>query len=364
MKDRLLYLDSTRGIAAFTVFLSHFLGAFISDVDMDVWNSSILHSLSHGKGAVSYFFVLSGFVLSYTYLQDETNFKGLNYVSFILRRILRIYPVFIVVLLISWIVKSYFYSADNLSTLPQATIWIKQMWQHPTSFIEMVKEALLIVRIPQDPELRLVNQDWTLTIELIVSILVPGFIAIAKKSFSWLLIFLAVLLRLHIQHWVVEFALGILVAQNLSVIREKYNQLNFLVKCLLFIFVLLLYTAEFLIPLPELLSIYITKLSVGLILGLVLCSRKLQNILSERAFVSFGHISYCFYLCHLIAILWISPKLFIIFNENNISNRLIVIGSNLIVTVSVSVFLSYILRYLVEKPALKASRSVLKKLKL
>ena len=244
MRDRLSYLDSTRGIAALTVFLSHFLGAFVSDAGMQFWNNSVLHSLSHGEGAVSYFFILSGFVLSYTYFRNETNFEKSSYVSFVFKRIFKIYPVFIMVLLLRWIIKRYFYHAEAL----------------------------------------------------------------------------------------------------------------------LFIIALMLYTAKFLMPTPVFISIYVTKLNVGTILALVLCSKSLQYILSLKAFISFGHISYCFYLCHFIAILWISPKLFILFND--ISNKSHIVGIILILTAGSSVLLSYVLRSLGEEPALVASRAVLQRFKL
>lgn len=88
-----------------------------------------------------------------------------------------------------------------------------------------------------------------------------------------------------------------------------------------------------------------------------------KYIVQKSFYIIWSHIILFLYL-HFIAIIWISPKLFIIINENGISDRFIVIGSILTVSVVVSILLSYILRYLVEKPALKASHSVLKKLKL
>ncbi|MES2445767.1 MAG: acyltransferase [Bacteroidota bacterium] len=360
MNNRLQYLDSTRGVAAFTVLLSHFFGAFVYEGDMAKWNHSILHSLWHGKGAVSYFFVLSGLVLSYTYFQNEEKLKHFNYLDFIIKRVLRIYPVFLAVILLSFIAINFFFNPDSIKSLAPATDWIKMFWLNKTSFISMFKESLLIVRIPQEPELRLINQDWTLTIELIVSVLVPPLIVITKRS-SWMLVIVVlVLLRMHTLHWIVEFAAGVWISANLHQIRNFFGRINFITKFLLLTIALILYTLEFMIDMPEIFSIFLTKLSVVLILILVLCLKRLQNILSIPVLVFLGEISYCLYLCHFIVILVVAPEIFNWLKYNQLTDNFMVTTIVLMVTILCSLLLAYLLSIIIERPFVSLSRKLSK----
>ena len=54
----------------------------------------------NGSDAVSFFFVLSGFVLSYKYLQYEREYKMGSYIY---RRIWRLYPAFIFTVLVNYL---------------------------------------------------------------------------------------------------------------------------------------------------------------------------------------------------------------------------------------------------------------------
>ena len=79
------HLDSLRGIAAITIALIHspFQNSFLTD------NLFI----SHGTLMVDFFFVLSGFVISYTYSDRINNYK--NLIQFQYKRFLRLYPLHI-----------------------------------------------------------------------------------------------------------------------------------------------------------------------------------------------------------------------------------------------------------------------------
>lgn len=63
--QRFAYLDSMRGIAALMVLFGHFI--LWRYVDYPIAKS--LYLLFNAHDAVSFFFVLSGFVLSWVYLQ-------------------------------------------------------------------------------------------------------------------------------------------------------------------------------------------------------------------------------------------------------------------------------------------------------
>ena len=85
---KLLYLESLRGIAAASVALHHFSVNSILQNNYYVKNSYLM---------VDFFFVLSGFVIAYNYMDKLTNTK--NLINFQIKRFLRLYPLHFLVLL-------------------------------------------------------------------------------------------------------------------------------------------------------------------------------------------------------------------------------------------------------------------------
>jgi len=82
---RLQYLDSARGIAALCVVFGHFISGTLDSLTSFKFVSSIINH----SDSVSFFFVLSGFVLSFKYLH---NHRDLNVIHFAIKRVLRLYP--------------------------------------------------------------------------------------------------------------------------------------------------------------------------------------------------------------------------------------------------------------------------------
>lgn len=111
---RLNHLDSIRGIAACVVVMFH-CWLLTSDAFRNSLNtlSTALHSvpdlvlyglekvLRSGHPAVMVFFVLSGFVLACSLGKKQT-----PYVGYAVKRFFRIYPVFIVAVLASYVLHS------------------------------------------------------------------------------------------------------------------------------------------------------------------------------------------------------------------------------------------------------------------
>ena len=83
MKNKILYLESLRGLAAILVALFHF---------RDSSKSLIIDNqfIQNGWVMVDFFFVLSGFVIAYTYSEKILSFR--NLINFQIRRFLRLYP--------------------------------------------------------------------------------------------------------------------------------------------------------------------------------------------------------------------------------------------------------------------------------
>jgi len=73
-----LQLDALRGVAAICVMLGHAHGA----------------ALPQARLAVDFFFMLSGFVIAYSY--EERLRRGMPFGAFILRRVIRLYPMIVI----------------------------------------------------------------------------------------------------------------------------------------------------------------------------------------------------------------------------------------------------------------------------
>ena len=128
---RLLFLDSLRGLAALQVLIFHVNNALLGD------NEFIARVFINGVSPVSFFFVLSGFVLTLPFIKGNRN---INIFQFSVKRIFRIYPLYIVLIFLLGLIYNY-----------------------DTKF--MIKESSLFFS-----QNKIIFPSWTLTIELIGSI--------------------------------------------------------------------------------------------------------------------------------------------------------------------------------------------------
>ncbi len=130
--ERLLVLDSMRGIAALTVMVFHlttpFQGGAALDagVPADNWILNVMtftpfHLLWEGHEAVYFFFVLSGFVLALPFLGD----KEVSLAGYYTKRIFRIYPPYLVAVLVAVFASSIFYRGP----MPQLSEYFNSLWR-------------------------------------------------------------------------------------------------------------------------------------------------------------------------------------------------------------------------------------------
>ncbi len=98
-------LDSIRFIAALMVFLQH---AIRPAFDLLPFQHTFLHRvlwrLCDGSTGVSIFFVLSGFLITYLLISEHELGKGVSIRDFYVRRVLRIWPLYFLVIAFSFAV--------------------------------------------------------------------------------------------------------------------------------------------------------------------------------------------------------------------------------------------------------------------
>ena len=185
-QTRLAYLDAIRGIAALIVVLHHCWSAFapisltshgsfaasVTAGSASIFAYSLDKFFEAGRAAVIIFFVLSGFVLTCSLSARPMPFKG-----FIIKRILRIYPAFMVVILASYCLH-YLIGNHPAAT---ATEFLKHACHSSLSVTILVQHLLMI---GTEATMRLDAVMWTLVYEMRISLLFPA-ILLSVMRYRW-----------------------------------------------------------------------------------------------------------------------------------------------------------------------------------
>ncbi len=264
---------------------------------------------ANGHDAVSFFFVLSGFVLSYKYIVLKHPLKLQEYY---ISRVFRLLPAYFVAVL-----------ASALYTLH---------WKHQTSLNDLLdvflgrkgnfwEEAILI-----KPVHDFYFPGWTLTIEFLASLMLPFFMVVAMKNrkllSALLLVWVFVIGEnfLFLQH----FLLGLLICSYFNELQPTtfQHQTWYKFRYLLLLVAILLWPLRYYAQLVPFGSWYgslcafthwseytVTAFCSALFLTTILFSLKTQAFLSRGIFVFLGKISFSIYLTHILAIAWVFDSL-------------------------------------------------------
>jgi peptidoglycan/LPS O-acetylase OafA/YrhL len=99
-------LDGLRFFAAFAVIVHH---AELIKVDYAVSNAHLYrYFLELGPIAVTFFFVLSGFLITSILFSEKSQTNTIDLLFFYLKRLLRIFPLYIIITFLSFIILPYF----------------------------------------------------------------------------------------------------------------------------------------------------------------------------------------------------------------------------------------------------------------
>lgn len=236
---RIEYLDAIRGLAALSVVVYHVLSSHWAWMT----EAKLAMMVFNGADAVAMFFVLSGLVLSYKVFKRDLVIDAAYYKTFAISRVFRLYPAFLIMLVIY-----YFYEHRGESYL---ALWIDTFLHNPHYFWE---EALLV----RDHH-HLYLPDWTLGVEMALSLLVPFMVLIARKGdklFLYFLIACVVAGKLYISEFTLLFGFGILIAKHFDRIQHFQDNSKwwYRYRWALFPIVLFLYSIRHFLhiyPLPE-----------------------------------------------------------------------------------------------------------------
>ena len=128
MKTHLKGLDTLRAVAALIVVWSHI------EIVKQMYNLPpvTLSFLPNAHFSVTLFFVLSGFLITYLLVKEKDKYNTISFKNFYIRRILRIWPLYYLILFLS-----YFFIDSNVSTrtlilcllvFPNVPLALKAKW--------------------------------------------------------------------------------------------------------------------------------------------------------------------------------------------------------------------------------------------
>lgn len=172
---RLLSLDGLRGLAALSVVFGHVVlvwPVFWQAYQVGNWAHSDapslvklftytpLHMLRASKEAVTIFFVLSGLVLALPILERKRS----TYLSYVIRRISRLVPVFVLAMLVAFAMATW--SAGRPQ--PAGSEWLTGFWSHRPGIADLLLTLGFIA-----PASTVDPPTWTLIHEMRISLVFP-----------------------------------------------------------------------------------------------------------------------------------------------------------------------------------------------
>lgn len=154
-------LDAIRFIAAMMVFFSHaFLPTFniVIEDDLNIFLRAIFNLIYHGRLGVTIFFVLSGFLITYLLIQEYEKNGKINLKKFYIRRFLRIWPLYYLVLGINFILYPIFISGESVFNNGE----YRFLWH--ALFLSNF-DVIQVFKYHSEDVLNLVNITWSVSIE-------------------------------------------------------------------------------------------------------------------------------------------------------------------------------------------------------
>jgi len=334
-----------RGIAAVLVLLHHTNIIF----QRDLQQSFLAHIFDFGWAGVDFFFVLSGFIICYMHRSDIGESNKVK--TFLLKRFVRIYPLYWVIL-----------AAKIL------TSWLLGLGQNTgsKSILEIFKAIILF------PYNDFIGVSWTLSHEVFFYILFGLLILFGFRFMLPLIAIWAIGILINmlggfsqdsIWNFVfnqrnIEFIFGCISAQIILKYGSKFKLGKFLV-IIGSLLVLMSATVSFLDPARKLSPVFNFGIPLTLVvLGSV--SVELNNFVKvPKILLIIGNASYSIYLLHGFFINNITKVFRTLFSKLNLStlyDNTVAINIFGAITVFLSVFCGVIVYFYLEKPLLKYLR--------
>lgn len=297
-------LTSLRFVFAFMIFLYHLGGLFYGFNQEFLLNSPASYlSFKEGCLGVSFFFILSGFILAYNY-KNKFLAKTISYKKFVLARIFRIYPLHILTFL-------YAFFRTIFGVYASIEYWFKAL----------INVSLIQSLAPLKSYFLSFNGvSWSISNEMFFYLLFPTLIvamSVKRNVFSvgLLTFFLGLLFLSNFfeAHWffyinpffrIFDFIIGLAIYEVYNKIKN-YSWTNTKATILellsISVFVLFYFMSQY-VEQKLKWSLFFWFSMAFIILVFALQNGKISKLLSSKAAILLGEISFSFYMIYQLII--------------------------------------------------------------
>ena len=361
--------DAFRFFAFFKVFIFH-LPLFAVTADLP-FKAFFYDHIKHGGGVgVSFFFVLSGFLITYILTYEKLNTNRINLKLFFVRRAFRIWPLFYLVVIMALLIPT-----DFAQSIGFHTNWggYDPDWRFSLTFTENYKSIIM----DNGPRTTPLSVFWSLCIEEHFYILwMVVFFFIRRKVIPYFLIisvFAAWTMRImepalfhnenvttnelfsNLDYFAISGLLGYMVATNYKSVEDFVMKIPFSFRIGYVAFILLVLYYQKALFLHDVWSLNIFKhtifslLFAGLLLIFIPKTGQLK-ISETNIFTRLGKISYGLYVYHLI---WIHVLVKIFRNNEIVLDNWLLFFGFAAATLIATIITSYLSYHYFEMPILK-----------
>jgi len=369
---RITKLDGLRGLLSLIVALNHSFLVVAIPAYANVWGQNYLvftnlqaklqqlfMLIGNGGAAVTLFFILSGMVLGQSMRRLEFSLTG--FLSFFLKRLFRLYPVYIVVILVTAI---YMRMGFRYQVFLYASPWYLWWMNFSMTFKEFLNNFFFI-------HTYLGGVTWTLRVILIASFIMPVFYQMSRKTgrltnliFSLLLIFASFtvfnLNGFRDLRYLYMFYLGLIIPKFKSLFTDIPG---WLINLLVFIGLLLLLMIRYISD--EYFGGLVESIISWFIIGIIVYNGKTKifGFLDQKIFLFFGKISYSLYLVHFTVLYILARLMFSWLPNLPYSGSYLPIHMALFVlSLFIATLVSLFVHHYIEIPSLRAGNIVSRKI--
>jgi len=294
---------------------AHYVNSYDLPCQRDFCNRLLTYTPLHlwwdGGAAVSLFFVLSGLVLSLRYFRHgaSADLSIFNLAKYFIGRVCRIWLPYLVALSISALLYQHYQTVlfnPPVVTIPEQNDWLPYLWGQGAGWKTFFQDSFLLgMRM----EMVYLPQAWTLSIELVLSLLVPMGIFLAARSTLRLIFFtIFAIVFLCFSPFLFHFMLGVLIAKYQERLGSLLRTKTVSRRCI-FVLGFILYTIGESLEdkVSSTLIGWLTGLGAGLLILVVFGSLRMQQVLSLSWLRYIGKVSYSIYLIHFAVLITATP---------------------------------------------------------
>ncbi len=336
---RLIQLECARGIASILVILHHFSLAFLPQLKAPFWNGGLrytpAYAIFNGSGAVTYFFMLSGFVLTLSFYK---NFSRAKLLIAIAKRLPRLMGPAGLSIFLGYLIMMYLPAVHNSASEITGSNWLAAFGNANApdnlqpSVLDAMRQSLFVFLVPNDYYYN--SNLWTMRSEFYGSLVVFGLVAAAgcagpnKHWFISSLHVLSLFLFAFLYHSFVPFVVGSYLAYY---IQHRVNEIKVSSGP-----TLMLTIGAFVgFSVGHWLAHSLASLFLMIIL---LGNLRVSLILSGKMGEILGNLSFPLYLVHTLVILSLSSYIFMSLSQTNLQ-----FWSIQLITFCVTIFASVLL---------------------